>query len=334
MVLATLRGVSFTYAYTDEPALRDINLELEDGLLYGVIGPNASGKTTLCALLRGIIPHFHEGELEGSVEIRGRDLLDWDPAELSPTIGYVFENPFTQMSGIKETVFEEIALGLENLGRPRDEVIARVDEVIAQLELGKLVAKNPNELSGGQRQKVAFASIIAMDSDVIVIDEPTSQLDPESADAVFAIIADLKARGKSIVLVEHKMDLVAQYADRVIALAGGRVILEGPTAEVFASSELVKAQIARPEVTDFAAALAAVGRPAARAHPHYPRRGGSAARRPHGRSAPCRSCLIMLRSATPTVRPPFSRSACALTTASASRSSDRTAQARPRWSNS
>ena len=120
MVLATLRGVSFTYAYTDEPALRDIDLTLEEGLLYAVIGPNASGKTTLCALLRGIVPHFHEGELTGSVQIRGRDLLDWEPADLSREIGCVFENPFTQISGIKETVFEEIALGLEH-ARPEFE---------------------------------------------------------------------------------------------------------------------------------------------------------------------------------------------------------------------
>jgi len=264
MALATLRGVSFTYAYTEEPALRDIDLTLEEGLLYAVIGPNASGKSTLGALLRGIVPHFHEGELSGTVEIRGRNLLEWDPAELSREIGCVFENPFTQISGIKETVFEEIALGLENLGTPVDEIIERVHRVLEQLDIQKLVAKNPNELSGGQRQKVAFASIIAMDADVIVIDEPTSQLDPESSDAVFGIIADLKTRGKSIVLIEHKTDLVAQYADRVIALKAGRLVLEGTTEEVFTSPLLVEADIARPEVTELAEALAREGRPLAR----------------------------------------------------------------------
>jgi energy-coupling factor transport system ATP-binding protein len=264
MVLAALRGVSFTYAYTNEPALRDINLTLEEGLLYAIIGPNASGKSTLCALLRGIVPLFHEGELTGTAEIRGRNLLEWDPSALSREIGYVFENPFTQISGIKETVFEEIALGLENLGMPPEEVIDRVEQVVEQLELGALVAKNPNELSGGQRQKVAFASIIAMDADVIVIDEPTSQLDPESSDAVFAIIANLKKNGKSIVLVEHKMDLVAQYADRVIALNGGRLVIEGSTSEVFTSPLLNASDIARPAVTDLAEALVNVGRPLAR----------------------------------------------------------------------
>lgn len=264
MVLASLRGVSFTYAYTEQPALRDIDLELEQGLLYAIVGPNASGKSTLGSLLRGIVPHFHEGELTGTVQVLGRNLLEWDPAELSREIGCVFENPFTQISGIKETVFEEIALGLENLGIPPEQIIERVEQVVAQLEIEALIAKNPNELSGGQRQKVAFASIIAMDADVIVIDEPTSQLDPESSDAVFAIIADLKARGKSIVLIEHKMDLVAQYADRVIALAGGRVVLEGPTLEVLSSPVLVEHDIAQPEVTVLAGMLADAGRPLSR----------------------------------------------------------------------
>lgn len=264
MVLASLRGVSFTYAYTEQPALREIDLDLEQGLLYAIVGPNASGKSTLGSLLRGIVPHFHEGELTGTVQVLGKNLLEWDPADLSREIGCVFENPFTQISGIKETVFEEIALGLENLGVAPEQIIERVEQVVAQLEIEALIAKNPNELSGGQRQKVAFASIIAMDADVIVIDEPTSQLDPESSDAVFAIIADLKARGKSIVLIEHKMDLVAQYADRVIALAGGRVVLEGPTLEVLSSPLLVEHDIAQPEVTVLAGMLADAGRPLAR----------------------------------------------------------------------
>jgi energy-coupling factor transport system ATP-binding protein len=200
MALVSLRDVRFTYAYTDSPALDGITLELEPGLLHGVVGMNASGKSTLCALIRGIIPHFHEGTLEGEVRVLGKGLLDWDPAELSQTVGCVFDNPFTQISGIKDTVFEEIAMGLENLGVPRDEMIERVEAVVERLGLQALIRKNPNELSGGQRQKVAFASIIAMDTDFIVIDEPTSQLDPEASEAVFGIIGELKNLGKSIVL--------------------------------------------------------------------------------------------------------------------------------------
>lgn len=263
MVLAALRDVRFTYAYAESRALDGVTLDIDTGLLHGIVGPNASGKSTLCALLRGIIPHFHEGRLEGEVEILGRALLDWDPAELSRTIGCVFDNPFTQISGIKETVFEEIAIGLENLGVPRAEMIERVEEVVEQLSIQPLVHKNPNELSGGQRQKVAFASIVAMDADVIVIDEPTSQLDPEASEAVFAIIGDLKERGKSIVLVEHKIDLLAEYADRLTVMRDGRVAATGTTHEVLASAGLAALGVPVPEVTELAGRLRAAGRPLA-----------------------------------------------------------------------
>ncbi|MCW3842763.1 energy-coupling factor ABC transporter ATP-binding protein [Micromonospora yasonensis] len=260
MDLATLRDVTFTYAYAEMPALEGVTLQLQRGQLYGVVGINGSGKSTLCSLLRGLIPHFHQGTLEGTVEILGKDLGEWDAAELSRTIGCVFDNPFTQISGIKDTVFEEIAFGLENLGVSRSDMLDRVTSVSEQMGITALLRKNPNELSGGQRQKVAFASIIAMDSEVLVIDEPTSQLDPQSSHAVFEIIADLKARGKSIVLVEHKIDLMAQFADRLVVMRSGEVVAEGPTAQVLASPAMDAADVPRPEVTDLAFALEAVGK--------------------------------------------------------------------------
>jgi energy-coupling factor transport system ATP-binding protein len=225
-----------------------------------VVGMNASGKSTLCALIRGIIPHFHEGTLEGEVRVLGKGLLDWDPAELSQTVGCVFDNPFTQISGIKDTVFEEIAMGLENLGVPRDEMIERVEAVVERLGLQALIRKNPNELSGGQRQKVAFASIIAMDTDFIVIDEPTSQLDPEASEAVFGIIGELKNLGKSIVLVEHKVDLMAQYADRIVVMKAGKAVMDGPTRDVLTSTALADANVPAPEVTELAWRLRDAGR--------------------------------------------------------------------------
>ena len=260
MALVSLRDVRFTYAYTDSPALDGITLELEPGLLHGVVGMNASGKSTLCALIRGIIPHFHEGTLEGEVRVLGKGLLDWDPAELSQTVGCVFDNPFTQISGIKDTVFEEIAMGLENLGVPRDEMIERVEAVVERLGLQALIRKNPNELSGGQRQKVAFASIIAIDTDFIVIDEPTSQLDPEASEAVFGIIGELKNLGKSIVLVEHKVDLMAQYADRIVVMKAGKAVMDGPTRDVLTSTALADANVPAPEVTELAWRLRDAGR--------------------------------------------------------------------------
>lgn len=261
MVLASLRDVRFTYAYADRPALDGMTLELASGGLHGVVGLNASGKSTLCALLRGIIPHFHTGQLTGEVEVLGRPLLEWEPADLSRAVGCVFDNPFTQISGIRDTVFEEIALGLENLGTPRDEMIERIERVVEQIGLQAIVAKNPNDLSGGQRQKVAFASIIAMDADVMIIDEPTSQLDPEASEAVFQIIADLKARGKSIVLVEHKTDLLATYADTITVLSEGRVALTGPTRDVLSDPRILEFGVRPPDVTELAWRLADAGKP-------------------------------------------------------------------------
>lgn len=255
-----MRDVTFTYLHAEEAALEGVNLTLEPGLVYGVVGRNASGKSTLCNVIRGIVPHFHDGELTGDVRVLGTSLSDWDPAVLSQQIGYVFQNPFTQISGIRDTVFEEIALGLENMGVDRDATIERVVGVVRELGIEGLIAKNPNELSGGQRQKVAFASILAMEADFLVIDEPTSQLDPESSEAIFAIIRRLKERGTSIVLVEHKIDLIAEYADRVIVMERGTVAAEGLAAEVLASPVLEAAGVAQPEVTRVAARLAAEGR--------------------------------------------------------------------------
>ncbi len=260
MVLASLKNVSFSYAYSEKRALSDVTLDIVAGQLYGVVGLNASGKSTLCSLIRGIIPHFHEGELEGRVEILGTEVRDWVPAELSREIGYVFQNPFTQISGVRDTVFEEIALGLENLGLARESMIERVKAVLAQLDIESIASANPNELSGGQRQKVAFASIIAMDADFIVIDEPTSQLDPESTEDVFAIIDGLKQAGKSILLVEHKIDLLAKYADRIIVMNAGQVVQEGPTREILTTPALIDSGVPRPEVTQLAVDLADAGR--------------------------------------------------------------------------
>lgn len=260
MELVSLQNVGFTYAYADKPALRNVSLKLEPGLVYGVVGLNASGKSTLCNVIRGTIPHFHDGEMEGQVRILDQDLTEWDPAALSKAVGFVFQNPFTQISGVKDTVFEEIALGLENLGIPREEMIERVTAVVKQLGLESLIRKNPNELSGGQRQKVAFASIIVMDADFLVIDEPTSQLDPESSEAVFEIIRGLKDQGKSIILVEHKIDLMAEYADRLVVMKAGEAILEGPTRDVLVSTEFADAGVPRPELTELALTLETQGK--------------------------------------------------------------------------
>lgn len=261
MAFIELKNVSYKYPYTKDFALHGVNCSFEKGKFYGIIGENGGGKTTLCNLIRGLIPHFYLGKLTGECLIEGKDIRDWDTAELCSKIGYVFQNPFTQISGIKSTVFEEVAIGLENLGVPKDEMIERVIDVCNQLDIGHLIKNNPNMLSGGQRQRVAFASIIAMDTDTLVIDEPTSQLDPEGTENVFRIINTLKHSNKTIILVEHKIDLIAEFCDEILVMENGTIVFDGPTHEVLTNRELMDHRASIPEVARFGLAMEDAGKP-------------------------------------------------------------------------
>lgn len=240
MAYIELNEVTYTYPLMKEPALLNISCSLELGKFYGVIGENAGGKTTFCNLLRGLIPHFYNGKLLGDMTINGEDIRKIDVDVLSTKMGYIFQNPFTQISGVRKTVFEEIALGLENLGVPKAQMIEKVIEVAKLLKIEELLLNDPNRLSGGQRQRVAFASIIAMDSDIFVIDEPTSQLDPEGTERIFEIIHMLKEQGKTIILVEHKVDLIAEYADEVLVFQKGRLLKKGDARTVLSDLELLE----------------------------------------------------------------------------------------------
>lgn len=227
-----LIDVTYSYPLTEKPALKNISLSFAKGKFYGIIGENAAGKSTLCNVIRGLCPSFYKGSLSGEVLINGIPLPELDEKKLAVDIGFVFQNPFVQISGIRDTVFEEVGLGLENLGFAREEIMNRVIDVSERLHITQLLDKNPLELSGGQCQRVAFASIIAMGSDIMVIDEPTSQLDPEGTKDIFEIIKMLKEEGKTILLVEHKIGLIAQYCDEVVVLKDGAVAYAGPTREV------------------------------------------------------------------------------------------------------
>ena len=238
--------MTYTYPLMKQPALKNITASFEHGKFYGVIGENAGGKTTLCNLIRGLIPHFYKGKLEGQALIEGEDIRTLDIDLLSTKIGYIFQNPFTQISGVRKTVFEEIALGLENLGMPREEMIEKVLHIAKLVHIENLLQNNPNALSGGQRQRVAFASIIAMDTDTFVIDEPTSQLDPEGTEGIFEIIHTLKEQGKTIILVEHNVDLLAEYAYEILVLYKGELIAKGATKEVLSDVSLSEKGVLLP----------------------------------------------------------------------------------------
>lgn len=261
MTKIEISDVSYKYPLTRQPALKNITYTFEPGKFYGIIGENGGGKTTLCNLIRGLIPHFYQGKLKGDVIIDGIDIREWDWGELSAKIGYVFQNPFTQISGIKNTVFEEVALGLENLGTPKDLIIEKVVNVCKLLEIEDLIEKNPNQLSGGQRQRVAFASIISMESETFVIDEPTSQLDPEGTEKVFGIIETLKSTNKTIILVEHKIDMIAAYCDEIIVMNQGSIVYSGSTYDVLTNTEIMQHGAMIPQTAIFGHEMSRVGKP-------------------------------------------------------------------------
>ena len=246
-VVIECKNVTYSYPLTEKPSIANLNLSLERGKFYGVIGENGSGKTTLCAILRGFAPSFYQGEIQGDVLFDGKPLAEYG-GDISTKIGYVFQNPFTQISGVKDTVFEEVAYGLENFGVPVEEIVERVERVMKLTNIEHLAMKSPYELSGGQMQRVALASVIVLEPDVLVIDEPTSQLDPQGTESVFEIIKQMKAKGITIVLVEHKIDLIAEYADEVIVLKDAEVIAKGNTSEILSDITLMDKGVLIPQV--------------------------------------------------------------------------------------
>ena len=238
-----LENVNYKYPLEEKNTLKNINIEIKKGEFWAVIGKNGSGKTTLCNILRRFVPDFYKGELTGKITLEGKELKDYSQKEIVQKIGFVFQNPFTQISGVKNTVFEEIAYGLENLGIEREIIISEVEKILKLLEIEKLRDKNPYNLSGGQKQRVALASIIAMNPDILVIDEPTSQLDPKGTEDIFKIINLMANEGKTIILVEHKLELIAEYAENILVLDEGEIILSGKAEEVLNNKILLEKEI-------------------------------------------------------------------------------------------
>ncbi len=235
MAVVNLQNVTYKYPLTSSLVLQDINLQIEDGEFVAIVGPNGAGKSTLCYTIAGFVPHFFKGEMTGTVEVAGIESHNSSLHEWVLNVGLAFQNPFNQISGAKYTVFEEIAFGLENIGVPRDEMLARVSEVMKLTGISDLADRSPYSLSGGQQQRVALTSILVMQPKVLVLDEPTSQMDPIGTREVFGAIRKMAEQGMTVILVEHKVEWIAQFTDRVIALKDGKILLEGPPRDVLSS---------------------------------------------------------------------------------------------------
>ena len=240
MAFVNLQNLTYKYQFTKTPVLQNINLQIQEGEFVSVVGPNGAGKSTLCYALAGFVPHFFKGEISGSIEVAGMESSKSTLDEWVMNVGLAFQNPFNQISGAKYTVFEEIAFGLENTGVPRDEIKVRVDEALRLTDITELADRSPYSLSGGQQQRVALTSILVMQPKLLVLDEPTSQMDPIGTREVFSVIRKMAEGGMTVVMVEHKMEWIANFADRVIALKDGQILLEGKPNEVLTSDLLAE----------------------------------------------------------------------------------------------
>lgn len=232
MAIIEVRNLTYTYPMADRPAIKDINLSIERGEFILLTGPSGCGKSTLCRCFNGLIPHFYGGTFNGEVIVDGLKTTEHPIYEIAQHVGFVFQNPENQLFAL--TVEKDVAFGLENLGLPREEIRRRVDWALKVTGIYELKDKAPFELSGGQQQRVAIASVLAMQPKIIVLDEPTSFLDPLSAKSILEVVRQLNMDLKiTVILVEHRLDLVAKYINRVIIMEGGRIILNGDPRDVF-----------------------------------------------------------------------------------------------------
>ena len=228
-----LSRVSYAYPGAPQESLSDIELSVDNGEWVGVSGPTNAGKSTLCLLAMGLAPDFFGGRLKGTVSVYGKDNRTVTVAERSVDVGLLFQNPFTQISGARERVDEEVAFGPECHGLPRAEVEERVEEALGLVGLSDLTARHPSDLSGGQLQRLALASLLAMRPRLLLLDEPTSQLDPAATAAMFDVLAGLHSRGTTIVMVEHRLEKLCELCPRLVVLVGGRLLADGSPDEVF-----------------------------------------------------------------------------------------------------
>jgi len=252
-------NVSFTYEGADTPALANVDLRISPGEIVLITGPSGSGKTTLCSCLNGLIPHFHRGSLQGQVQVLGKDTKRTRVGVLSSLVGLVFQDPESQL--ISPTVADEIAFGPENLAVPRPEIVRRVKEGLHIARLQGFEDRDPHNLSGGEQQACAIAAVSAMHPEIYVLDEPTSNLDPLGTQHVLSMIVEVaKNRGKTILIVEHKLGDILPLVDRVVIMHKGEIVRDGPVADVLDAGDIPPV-FARPPILRLAEKLELDARP-------------------------------------------------------------------------
>jgi len=226
MAIARITHLSYWYPGSTDPALTNVTTEIEDGLTV-ITGPSGGGKSTLLRVLNGLVPHFHGGRIAGSIEVLGTDVIKTTTRRLARTVGFVFQDP--ELQTVYDVVDREVAFGLENIAMPRPEMVGRVEEALHAAGISHLAGRRVRTLSGGERQRVALASALAMRPRLVVLDEPTSQLDPEGAAMVLDATTRLVEQGRAAVIAEHRLQRLLPLAAAHITVDEGRMTTGPPT---------------------------------------------------------------------------------------------------------
>ncbi|MBC8497909.1 ATP-binding cassette domain-containing protein [Candidatus Bathyarchaeota archaeon] len=249
MGIIEVRDLRYSYPNATSPALKGIDLTIDKGEFILLTGPSGCGKTTFCRTLNGLIPHFYNGDMEGEVTVTGLNIREHPTYKLAQHVGLIFQNPDNQIFAL--TVEKDVAFGLENQGVPKDKMLEAIGWALETAGIDHLKDRATHEMSGGEKQRLAIASILAMKPKVLVLDEPTSFLDPLGAERIFRVLDTLnKEYEMTILLIEHRVDLATQYVDRVIIFSDGRITNQGSPEEVFTDGATRLAGVGIPRVIE------------------------------------------------------------------------------------
>jgi energy-coupling factor transporter ATP-binding protein EcfA2 len=231
-----VEGLTFRY-HSSAQVLNGIDLVVHDGEFIGITGPSGAGKTTLCMCLKGLIPHVIGGSMRGRVTVQGLNIRKTEPSILAQTVGMVFQDPESQIIGL--TVEEDLAFGPENLMEPPNAIRARIPEMLRAVGLTGYERRETYKLSGGQKQRIAIAAALMMEPQILILDEPTSELDPLGKAEVFEAVRQLRQqRHVTVIMVEHEIEQLAEVADRIVVLDQGRIVADEPPRQLFRHADL------------------------------------------------------------------------------------------------